>query len=257
MAATPEQITAAITELTSKLELQTQTLNTVQAQNVQLANRLQTREQEVEELKGAIRRQGPQASQSQGGAGDGRDSIVQKWAPEPFTGERAAWQDWALKFKSYTGAMKAGEVGRWIQQVEDNRDVRAVVATCGEASRATAALLHSALIATCQGVALTIVKRAGSSEGLEAWRQLLHNYEPHSRQTTVMKLIELLSFDFASGRLQDRLEDFDMKVNEYEKESKEAISDNMRIGVVIKGMEKGSLREHLLLHSERCTTYAA
>ena len=67
---------------------------------------------------------------------------------------------------------------------------------------------------------------------------LLHNYEPHSRQTTVMRLIELLSFDFASGRLLDKLEDFDMKVSEYEKESKEALSDNMRIGVVIKGMEK-------------------
>ena len=72
-----------------------------------------------------------------------------------------------------------------------------------------------------------------------------------------MKLIELLSFDFASGRLLDKLEDFDMKANEYEKESKETISDNMRIGVVIKDMEKGSLREHLLLHSERCATYAA
>ena len=53
-----------------------------------------------------------------------------------------------------------------------------------------------------------------------------------------MKLTELLSFDFASGRLLDKLEDFDMKVNEYEKESKETLSDNMRIGVVIKGMER-------------------
>ena len=62
-----------------------------------------------------------------------------------------------------------------------------------------------------------------------------------------MQLIELVSFDFAPGRLLDRLEDFDMKVSEYERESKEELSDTMRIGIVIKGMEKGSLREHLLL----------
>ena len=152
--------------------------------------------------------------------------------------------------------MKSGEVGRWIARIEENRNDKAVVGTLGEASRATSTLLYSALIATCQGVALTIVRRAGDTEGLEAWRMLLHNYEPHSRQTTVMRLIELLSFDFSSGRLLDKLEDFDMKVGEYEKEAKEALSDNIRIGVVIKGMEKGSLKEHLLLHSERCTTYA-
>ena len=75
--ATPEQmqqVATAVTELTTRLEQQAQTLNTVQAQNVQLANRLQSRESEVEELKGALRRQGPQSSSSQG---DGhRDSIV-------------------------------------------------------------------------------------------------------------------------------------------------------------------------------------
>ena len=206
-----QQVAAAVTELTSRLEQQAQTLNTVQAQNVQLASRLQGRETEVEELRSALRRQGPQSSSGQG---DGnRDSIVQKWALGMFTGERIGWQDWALKFKSYTGAMKSGEVGRWIARVEENRDDKAVVGTLGEASRAVATLLYSALIATCQGIALTIVRRAGDTEGLEAWRMLLHNYEPHSRQTTVMKLIELLSFDFASGRLLDKLEDFDMKVS--------------------------------------------
>ena len=120
---TPEQmqqVATAVTELTTRLEQQAQALNTVQAQNVQLANRLQSRESEIEELRGTLRRQGPQSSSSQG---DGhRDSIVQKWAPDMFTGERTAWQDWALKFRSYIGAMKSGEVGRWITTVEENRN---------------------------------------------------------------------------------------------------------------------------------------
>ena len=104
-----QQVAAAVTELTSKLEQQAQALNTVQAQNVQMANRLQGRETEVEELKGALRRREPQSSSSQG---DGnRDSIVQKWAPDMFTGERIAWQDWALKFRSYIGAMKSERSG--------------------------------------------------------------------------------------------------------------------------------------------------
>ena len=158
------QVASAVTELTSRLEQQAQALSAVQAQNVQLANRLQGREAEVEELRSSLRRQGPQSSSSQG---DGnRDSIVQKWAPDMFTGERTAWQDWALKFRSYTGAMKSGEVSRWITKVEQNRDDKAVVGALGEASRAVATLLYLALIATCQDIALTIVRRAGATEGL-------------------------------------------------------------------------------------------
>ena len=140
--ATPEQMqqfATAVTELTTRLEQQAKALNTVQAQNVQLANRLQSRESEIEELRGTLRRQGPQPSSSQE---DGhRDSIVQKWAPDMFTGERTTWQAWALKFRSYTGAMNSGEVGRWITKVEENRNEKAVVGTLGEASRATATLL--------------------------------------------------------------------------------------------------------------------
>ena len=133
------QVAAAVTELTTRLEQQAQALNTVQEQNVQLANRLQGREAEVEELRSALRRQGPQSSSGQG---DGnRDSIVQKWAPDMFTGERNGWQDWSLKFRSYTGAMKNGEVGRWIARIEENRNDKAVVGTLGEASRATSTLL--------------------------------------------------------------------------------------------------------------------
>jgi len=264
MAATAEQMSqvlSAMTELNQKVTEQTQQLQTLRQQNQELHDRLEAKDVEIAEITAGIQTLGQTGGggQARGGPGGGepRDSIVQKWAPDVFTGERNAWSDWSLKFKSYTGALRQGDVGRWLKHVDTNRNDSARIEVLGEGVRGSSALLHSALIATCQGVALTIVRRAGDQEGLEAFRLLLTNYEPHSKQTTVMKGVGLLGFDFSKGRLLDCLEDFDMRVNEYEKATGEQLSDNMRIGIVIKGMEKGSLKEHMLLHSERCDTYAA
>ena len=124
----------------------------------------------------------------------------------------------------------------------------------GESTRSSAALLHSALIATCQGTTLTVLRRAGAGEGLEAWRQLLLKYEPSSKQTRVMKLIEVLAFSIKEGALPDRLESFDELVAEFQKESAKVVDDNTKIGVVITSFSTGSLKEYLLLHNERCDT---
>jgi len=52
-----------------------------------------------------------------------------------------------------------------------------------------------------------------------------------------------------------RLESFDNACQKYSETWKEDVDDDIKIGVVIKGMETGPLREHMLLHSERCETY--
>ena len=68
-------------------------------------------------------------------------------------------------------------------------------------------------------------------------------------------MIQLLSWDFKTGELLDTLESFDNACQKYAETWKKEIDDDIKIGVVIKGMETGPLREHMLLHSERCETY--
>ena len=155
------------------------------------------------------------------------------------------------------GSQIGGTVGQWMEKVERLRmTTKATVEIAGEDSRASAGLMYAALTATCQGTALTIVRRAGEGQGWEAWRQLCIYYEPKSKQGRVVLLIEVLSYVFTGpGGLMEKLEGFDAKVTEYEKETEKKIEDDLKVGVVIKNMEKGSLKEHLLLHAERCTTY--
>ena len=243
-------VQAMLQGLTDQMAAMTAKVTTLESQNQELNSRLLTKDQEVEELRATSQTGRP-------AEGNERTSLVQKWAPDDFSGKHSDWTDWAVKFRSYMGALLSGRLGQWLVKVEEKRGEDSTVTVLGEASRSAASLLHTALIATCQGTSLTVVRRAGAGEGLEAWRQLLLKYEPRSKQTRVIKLIDVLSFSFKEGALLDRLESFDHAVAEYEKESAKTVDDDTKIGVVIKGLANGSLKEHLLLHSERCDTYSA
>ena len=100
-----------------------------------------------------------------------------------------------------------------------------------------------------------MVRKTGQGEGFEAWRELLRRYEPRPRQTKVMRLLEVLSFEIKATNLVDSLERFDAAIIRYEREAAKPIDDEIEVGAVVRGLEKGSLREHLLLHSERCASY--
>ena len=227
-----------------------ETITNMQAQNLELNQRLSAKEHEMEEIK-------RQAAAGNSGGDHGRTALVQKWAPDNFSGASTEWRDWAVKFRSYMGAQLQGELGKWMAHVDEHRDTSALVVALGEQSRASASALYSALIATCLGKSLVIVERCGQGEGLEAWRQMLTKYEVRSKQTRVMRLLEVLSFNFKGEELLDSLESFDRLVALYEKEANKTIDDDLKVGIVIKGINTGSLREHLLLHSERCSTYEA
>ena len=144
----------------------------------------------------------------------------------------------------------------WLNHVALSREDNAKVSNLSPQARQAAAHLYFALISVCEDKALVIVEKAGYGEGLESWRLLLRRYEPRSRQSRVVKHIELLNWDFTNGELVDNLEQFDSSVAKYEQASGKTVDHDEKIGLIIKGIPKGSLQEHLLLYSERCDNYA-
>jgi hypothetical protein len=48
------------------------------------------------------------------------------------------------------GSLLRGELGRWLEHVDENRLSTAKVLVLGESSRAASSMMHGALIATCQ-----------------------------------------------------------------------------------------------------------
>ena len=104
---------------------------------------------------------------------------------------------------------------------------------------------------------LLLAQRAGPGEGLEAWRLLLDHFESQTRQSKVMRMIQVLGWQFKGGDMQSALEEFDALTRRYQETTGKAVDDDSKIGILIKGFGDSALKEHLALYSDRCETYAA
>ena len=117
-----------------------------------------------------------------------------------------------------------------------------------EKLRAMASELYHVLVMLTRGRAQKLVLKAGDPEGFEAYRLLLRRYELQTTAATVTKLVELLSTQFA-GDLLDCVTDFETRVAVWGSEAGEQLSDLIKIGFVVKGLEKGNFRDHLLINT--------
>ena len=92
-----------------------------------------------------------------------------------------------------------------------------------------AADFYHALILFCKGETLKIVLTNKEGEGFEAWRALINKYEPTSKASAVGKLTEILRTPF-DGDLLDALTTVKRKILIYEAQSRETISDSLKVG---------------------------
>ena len=116
--------------------------------------------------------------------------------------------------------------------------------------------LYYALVMTCRGQALNRIVNAGPGEGLEAWRLLMKHHEPPTTTRHAGMLMEILAFSF-EGDPTERIQRFERDVFRYEESSGEKVTENVRIGVVLRNMPKGPLQEHLIMNADRLKTWAA
>ena len=93
------------------------------------------------------------------------------------------------------------------------------------------------LILFCEGKALKIVLTNKEGEGFEAWRALVNKCEPTSKASVVGKLAEILRTPF-DGDLLDAITTFERKIMIFEAQSREMISDSLKICFVIAGISR-------------------
>ena len=151
-----------------------------------------------------------------------------------------------MEFRSWSGRFCDGELGVVYEHVESKRNEPAgisdldlsLVSGREDKLRAMASELYHVLVMLTRGRAQKLVLKAREPEGFEACRLLLRRYEPQTTATAVTKFVELLSTQFA-GDLLDCVTDFERRVAVWESEAGEQLSDLIKIGVVVKGLEKG------------------
>eukprot|EP00971_Amphidinium_carterae_P046144 908413-Amphidinium_carterae.2 len=132
-------------------------------------------------------------------------------------------------------------------------DVRNTVLSADQAAASTQ--LYYLLIMSCRDSALTRIVNVGVAEGLLAWRALCRHHNPSSAARHASLLLDLLAFSF-EGDVQARLEEYDRVVAQYESITKQRLQDDIRLGVVIRQLPEGPLRQHILLNLDRYNSYS-
>ena len=136
-------------------------------------------------------------------------------------------------------------MGDWMDQVRDHREQDCRVEAVGAEAKQPAAVLYQGLIAFCE---------AGEGEGLEAWRSLYQRYDVQTRQSRVSQLMRLLDTEIQSNDVLNSLAKFNRDWQRWESKSKkdwEELVNDLKIGVVLKGLEAGPMKTQLLLESEK------
>jgi hypothetical protein len=169
--------------------------------------------------------------------------------PDSFDGAAAKWRDWKVVMTSYTAACNT-DLASLMTKAETTEDpvVNAALSTLGE--REASEQLAFILVMVCRVAALDQVVNAGPSEGAVAWRSLCRRFEPKVRTRFAGVLLGILNFDF-SGDVIAKLEAFDREVLSYEQACGEAVSNSIKIGIVLQRLDESALKQHLLLNAER------
>ena len=194
--------------------------------------------------------------------GFGFGAFAARYQPEKFNGEDTGWRDWCRVFRTWAGRFQRRRVQEIIRSVEALPGDEATVAEldlrleewASAELKSVAADFYHALILFCKGRALKFVLTNKEGEGFEAWRALVNKYEPTSKASVVGKLAENLRTPFDSGLL-DAITKFERKIMIYEAQSRETISDSLKIGCVIAGMGQNSMGEHLLMSATKCDSW--
>ena len=220
------------------------------------AGQAEQQAQRTQQVLAQMQQQQQQRGQTKGGNGRGFESgigsFASKYQPPSFEGEDDKWKEWARVFRSLSGRFYDGELSTLnpdaTNQPESVTLPLSLVSGMEEKLRAMASELYHVLVMLTRGRAQKLVLKAGEPEGFEAYRLLLRRYEPQTTATTATKLVELLSTQFA-GDLLDCVTDFERRVAGWESEAGEQVSDLIKIGVVINGLEKGNFQDHLLINT--------
>ena len=117
-------------------------------------------------------------------------------------------------------------------------------ATLTQSEASCSTQLYFMLVMLCKGTALTRVVNAGAQESLEAWRCLVLHHESTSLTHSAGLLQEFLNFSF-EGETVSRMAQFDRDDDRYEKATGETFPENIRIGVDLRMMPDGPLKNTL------------
>ena len=168
--------------------------------------------------------------------------------PEPFSGDREQWTEWALVTRAYF--ISQGLVTPKELQIIENCTYAIQYAHMSQEQLARSQTMFYKLVQMVRGHALRVVHTAAVGNGFEAWRLLVHDMQDLDTNQSVGLMNEIMSFELPKyTNVEQGLSHLDRLVESYRRQHGEAsIPDDLLCAVVIRGTEE-PLRGHLQLQT--------
>ncbi len=154
--------------------------------------------------------------------------------PRAFGGQEAEWAGWSFKMLAYIGALDGDMLSELVEAaaapaVTDVQNVRMSPAGQGRSRQ-----LYYVLILLLEGTALQLVKAVPSGEGYRVWRVLQERFESTMPSRQAGLLQEIIGYQFPAEQIEAGIAEFEFKVNKYENQSGEVISEKLKIAIMQK-----------------------
>ncbi len=174
--------------------------------------------------------------------------------PEIFEGDDRKWKDWSVVFRSYASLAHPSLSQLMLDSEQAPKDTPILNATLEGDREVASRDLYHLLLSLTRGSALDKVVNAGVLEGAYAWRLLVDRWEPRIRSRAAGQPLELWRWNF-SGDILSRIESFERACVQYGQNTGAALTDDLKVGIVVNNLDEGAVRSHLILNAERLNTW--
>ena len=179
-------------------------------------------------------------------------------APDAFKAETRSeelqkWQDWKFAFENFIGMIDS-------QLLKDMKNVEKTateikMSSLNEEVKPRSEKLYSMLSMLMKNRPLRLVRGVQEQNGFEAWRVLMKDMQPSTRQRSLALVQALNKVKFDSSKsVTEQLPQFETMVREYERVSQTTYHEDLKVAAILTALPS-ALRTSLQMVISDSTTY--
>lgn len=172
--------------------------------------------------------------------------------PESRGEELGKWQDWRFAFENFIRILDDGMLTEMTVATESEKEIQMVSITLEQQKRAEK--LYSLLSMLMRNRPQRLVRGVQDQNGYEAWRVLVRDMQPPTRQRGLALIQSLNKIKFEQGKsVAEQLPQFELMVREYEKTSGNTYPDDLKVAAVVSALPS-TMRMHIQMHITEVST---
>ena len=167
--------------------------------------------------------------------------------------ELKQWEDWKFTLENWVKAVDP-EMYLDMKRVAQNAEEAIDWNELSEARKVKSLRLFGVLASYLRGRALKLIKHTPEENGYEAWRLLLRDMQPSTRQRALALMTQLSRITFAPNKsIMEQLPAYEALVREYERVSSQEYPEDLKVASILSACPVGVRTQLQMMVNEETT----